>query len=104
MNKTAKELQKQARKIGLLAWRLRDCSFCGYPLCFIFKEDGVYYDQGCDCTPYRITRKSNWEEVAQAYNISQPKNIVEWKFKSDLYKTNCGRSEKSVARYDRPRG
>ena len=74
MIRTKEELKSQASQRGLKKWIIHNCSMCGYPCGFIFRDDGVLYDSGCGCADYIDTRQSSWEEVEQTYNRNQPEN------------------------------
>ena len=72
--RTPEEFQVQVKLKGIKVWEIRRCSFCNYPLAFVFAEDGrVGYDSGCDCSygPSYIQER-NWGDVARHYNNNQP--------------------------------
>lgn len=60
-------------------WKVHNCSMCGYPCGYHFRECGVVeYDSGCDCVRYgpEITLR-DYEDVAHQINMQND----EWRAK-----------------------
>lgn len=60
-------------------WKLHNCSMCGYPCGYHFRESGaVEYDAGCDCVNYgpAITTR-DYADVAAQINMQND----EWRSK-----------------------
>lgn len=60
-------------------WKVSDCSMCGYPCGYIFRDDGaVEYDSGCYCVTYcpNITPR-DFADVASQINMQND----EWRKK-----------------------
>lgn len=49
-------------------WHIRDCSMCGCPLCYLFRDGGVFFDAGCDCTGRSSIEPRSWRDIADLYN------------------------------------
>ena len=76
MRRTAKEFRNAAIKHNIGAWRVRECSICGYPIGYLFFRDReVYFDGGCDCC-YGDLRPSSWEDVAEFYSAQTNENVI----------------------------
>lgn len=83
--KEAKEFKEQATKNNIKEWRIHDCSICGYPCGYIFEEDRVLYDSGCDCS-YGGESLRDWDDVAEHYNMQTNEDVIKkmnlfWGFK-----------------------
>lgn len=65
---TPEQLKESAIAHGITRWIIHHCGFCNYPCGFYFFEDGVAYDNGCDCY-YDPMRPSDWREVAAHFNL-----------------------------------
>jgi len=77
MNRTAEDFAQRAQELGLIAWRIHDCSMCKYLCGFLFGTDGrVAYDAGCYCVRSSTLRPSSWEEVASHYNIQENAKLI----------------------------
>ncbi len=69
------DFEKQIKKHKIKRWEIRGCSFCNYPISYLFVESGggveVLTDTGCDCVvgPSRITDYS-MEGVISLYNMN----------------------------------
>lgn len=73
--KTAEDFEKAVKERNIETWIISSCTICDYPLGFLFRDNKVYFDHGCICT-LRVPRLTNFEEVAQIYNMQGDKDTV----------------------------
>lgn len=71
MLKTAKQLEEQAKKLGLTFIPLRNCSICNYPYGYHIYKDTVEFDSSCGCCS-SYPRTITWGDIAESYNFNQP--------------------------------
>lgn len=75
--RTPEEFEQAVKERKITEWKLRECSFCRYPLNYVFLPDGVYLDRGCDCTgqtPNLVRR--TWKSLAEHYNIQTDADYI----------------------------
>ncbi|KKL54891.1 hypothetical protein LCGC14_2260870 [marine sediment metagenome] len=82
----AEDFKKQAKKKKITRWGIHNCSGCGYACGYLINGDKVKYDSGCDCTTYNQIRESNWQSIADQYNMQTNKDVIKemdkfWGFK-----------------------
>lgn len=59
-------------------WKVHDCSMCGYPCGYLFNDDEVAYDSGCDCVRYSpVIQPRTYADVANQINMQND----EWRKK-----------------------
>lgn len=91
MQRSAEEFKAQATALDRDHWTIRDCGLCGYPLSYIFHDDGsVSFDSGCNCCGGGPTLSPRtWDEIAEHYNRNQPERnpeiTREWLDKADEF-------------------
>ena len=75
--KTASDFQKAAQLHGINYWPVHNCSMCEYPCSYVFDDDQVHYDSGCDCVNRgSVFIKSSWHEVADFYNAQKHPAVI----------------------------
>lgn len=74
--RSSEEFKIQAAKIGITRWPIHNCSICGYPCGYLFHDDQVFYDSGCDCVNYADIQPKTWEDVAQQYNMQTNEKYI----------------------------
>lgn len=89
--KTAQQMQKAAIENNINDWKIYNCSICDYLCGFIFdiNKEFVIYDNGCNCTGRYFERSSQWDEVADFYNIQSNTKVIAkmneyWGFKENM--------------------
>lgn len=66
--KTAEDVKLAVGAHGITRWKLRECSICNYPLCYLFADGQVLYDTGCYCTRQRGgPEERSYEDVADFF-------------------------------------
>ena len=75
--RTAEDFQNAARERGITSWPLHNCTFCRYPVGYVFTAEGVFFDTGCYCVSRMDTpRGESWEIVARHYNQQDNADVI----------------------------
>jgi len=72
MEITAQLLNTTVRRAGLQAYVFRRCSICGDGITLEFRDDTVFCDGNCSCTPPRAPARTSCEDVARYINMQTP--------------------------------
>lgn len=84
--KTPEQFKEKVEELNLRHWNIHDCSICGYPCGYIFREGQVLYDTGCDCS-WGGERPSDYQDIANHYNMQPNEEYIKkmnefWHFES----------------------
>ena len=74
--RTVEEFKEAVAVRMIIFWPFHNCSMCDYACGFIFFENQVEYDSGCDCVSYSGIRPSSWDEVAEMYNAQKHPDVI----------------------------
>lgn len=69
MEKTSEDFKTAVAKKNIQFWPIHNCSICEYPCGYVFKDDQVFYDNGCYCTYGQNLNPQDWGDVARQYNM-----------------------------------
>ena len=76
---TGEQIRDGMKKAGITRVFSRDCSICGYDLCWIRKGDYLFFDSGCNCVTYSCCEPRSWSEIADWLNaIDDPNQKEKW--------------------------
>ena len=66
---TAEQVKEAVTNNNIKIVTIRQCTLCCYPLAYMFHNDTVYFDSGCDCVSYYSPPKErSWGELARYLN------------------------------------
>lgn len=87
--KTGSDFKTAVKKHRITHWNSIRCPFCMYKKGYVFIDDKVFYDVGCDCITGEDLLKSTWDDVADDYNIQTNPTLIArmdsvFKFKNKL--------------------
>lgn len=71
------ELKQHILSKGIKCIYIRDCSICGYELCYKIDGEKLSYDTGCYCMPEILIELRNWEELWDFFDHNSEKNNLE---------------------------
>ena len=74
--KVAEDFKKAAKERNISFWLIHNCSLCGYPCGYHFRDNEVYYDSGCDCTDSSTWSDRTWDDVADHYNMQKNEKYI----------------------------
>jgi len=74
--KSTQQFQTQAKEKNITSWPILTCSMCGYECAYIFKNNEVFYDSGCNCTGGSYLEPRTWKEVAETYNMQDSPRVI----------------------------
>ena len=80
-NRTAAEFQQKAIEKKLNKWYPRPCVICDIYFGYIFKgekKERVFFDNYCHCNNRGTIKQSDWQDVADIYNIQDDVVVIEW--------------------------
>lgn len=76
MNRTANDFTLKIQEKKIKEWQFRECSICNVPIGFVFENDQVYFDGGCDCSSVFGLQPRTMEDVAELYNMQSHPNVI----------------------------
>lgn len=79
---TAEDVETAVKEHQIKVWKLRECGFCGWPLCYFFQDGKVFFDPNCNCVNYQTPlQERTYESVAECFNIQSKPEIADrmWK-------------------------
>lgn len=83
MNVTPEQCQEAVNQSGIKTWSTRGCSFCNYPVGYLFQDGKVFFDKGCSCARYfALPEPREWQDVAN--HINRQNEIVSDRFWAEL--------------------
>ena len=70
------EFKKAVKRKGLSFLLLRRCSLCNYPISYLFEDDKIYLDSGCDCIGFNKVTETTWNALACYYNRQKNEEYI----------------------------
>lgn len=64
---------------------IHNCTFCKYPCGYLFKDNKIFFDSGCDCINKKVIEKRTVSEVLESI---------------DTYKEECFGLYKEIKKYE----
>lgn len=83
---TAEQIESAVKLRGIIAWAIRNCSICSWPIGYKFHQGGVFFDSNCACSDlYSQPDVRNYQDVADTINAQTNQTEVNsmldfWKF------------------------